>query len=156
MTVWDQATDTPTIKLADFGPASNEFRHDTKCGTVDYMAPEIRRAKLKANGKLLLPYTNAVDIWAMGKILKILVSKSRPNLTKPPIKQDKGPAMKLYGEMMSLDPTRRPTAAQCLQSSWLRLEESFSNPVAKKRKASSVLTSYRAKGPGPGTTPAVE
>lgn len=89
VTKWDPKTGIPTVKLADFGLAGTRPKHDTDCGTYGYIAPEIyeirkRREELeKHKGKGmktvarsgLLTYTNAVDIWAMGIILKELLEE---------------------------------------------------------------------------------
>ena len=144
VTKWDQATDTLTIKLGDFGFASHESRHYTWCGTDDYIAPEIKYGQLGEDDRLLSPYTTAADIWAMGKILDNLVRDSQTNSTYPRNKQrgnrgcnyqDQGPAKKIIEQMMLLDSTKRPTATQCLEFPWLRPEEVFSEPVAKKKES---------------------
>ncbi len=136
VTKWDQITDTLKIKLADFGLASKESEPRTKCGTMGFRAPEVENGELRKDGKLVYASTTAVDIWAMGKILHILTrGKGRR-------------AQALITQMMELNPEKRPTAAQCFQSPWLRLEEPVSQPIARKRKASHDLTNHRAKGPG--------
>jgi protein kinase len=87
VTNWDARTDTPVIKLADFGLAGIDPKHKTYCGTEGYIAPEVIKAlqrakdleKQKDKGiktiapNRLLMYTNAVDIWVLGKILQELV-----------------------------------------------------------------------------------
>lgn len=128
VTNWSQISDILTIKLADFGLASYHTRHHTICGTESYMAPEIEEEQREENGRLTLPYTNAVDIWAMGKILLILLRDSKISSTCRRNQQggsissktqDIRPAMNLIREMMSLKAEHRPTAAQCLESPWL-------------------------------------
>ncbi|KAI8945523.1 serine/threonine-protein kinase [Xylaria longipes] len=49
------------LKLADFGYAvyAPDDRRDTKCGTLDYIPPEMLRS---GNAS----YTNAVDLWELG------------------------------------------------------------------------------------------
>ena len=158
VTNWDQISDVLTIKLADFGLASRHTWNDTYCGTDSYMAPEIAKEKLDEDGRLIFPYTNAVDIWAMGKVLFTLLDKhqrsSRYGGSKGSQNQDYDPAAFLISQMMSPDAEDRPTAAECLNFPWLRREESFSKTVGQKRKASPDPINHRAQGPGPGTSPA--
>jgi serine/threonine protein kinase len=45
VTNWDARTDTPVIKLADFGLAGIDPEHKTYCGTEGYIAPEIIKAR---------------------------------------------------------------------------------------------------------------
>ena len=161
VTYWDQSSDILTIKLADFGLASYHTWNDTYCGTKSYMAPELAEEKHEEDGRLIFPYTNAVDIWAMGKVLLTLLdgrtSSSRyPRHQQSSINgyliQDYLPAMTLIVQMMSTEAKRRPTAVQCLESPWLRPEESFSQIIGQKRRASPDPINHRAQGPGPGTS----
>lgn len=146
VTEWDQATENLTIKLCDFGLASQESRLHTWCGTEDYMAPEVQYAPLEKDGRLTFPYTKAVDIWAMGKVLGDLVRDSSTGLRYAHKRQH---ATNLINSMMSWDPTKRPTAAECLQSPWLRQREDCGDRGPQKRKASFDLTNDQAKKPGP-------
>lgn len=62
------------IMITDFGLASTRKKGDeclmkTTCGTPEYIAPEILVRK---------PYTNAVDMWALGVISYILLSGTMP------------------------------------------------------------------------------
>lgn len=62
------------IMITDFGLASTRRKGDeclmkTTCGTPEYIAPEILVRK---------PYTNAVDMWALGVISYILLSGTMP------------------------------------------------------------------------------
>jgi len=62
------------IIITDFGLASSRKKGDeclmkTTCGTPEYIAPEILVRK---------PYTNAVDMWALGVIAYILLSGTMP------------------------------------------------------------------------------
>ncbi|KAG8437788.1 hypothetical protein GDO86_008480 [Hymenochirus boettgeri] len=62
------------IMITDFGLASARKKGDdclmkTTCGTPEYIAPEILVRK---------PYTNSVDLWALGVISYILLSGTMP------------------------------------------------------------------------------
>ncbi|KAG8144015.1 hypothetical protein E2320_001145 [Naja naja] len=62
------------IMITDFGLASARKKGDdclmkTTCGTPEYIAPEILIRK---------PYTNSVDMWALGVISYILLSGTMP------------------------------------------------------------------------------
>lgn len=151
VTKWDQITDTLEIKLADFGLSSMDSEPRTNCGTTGYRAPEVEDGEVGEDGKLAYPYTMAVDIWAMGKILLELVANCDMNVGgKGRRSQAIAPALRLITQMMESNPDKRPTAALCLQSEWLEQEEPMSKLVARKRKASHEATNPRAKRPGLG------
>ena len=121
VTKWDARTDTPTIKLADFGLAGKGSQRQTFCGTEGYMAPEI-------TGNRVSSYTNAVDIWALGKILLVLLRDVPSH----------GPSHKilplsLIRRMMENEPEKRPTAAECLKDRWIAAPDTGNSRLAKKR-----------------------
>lgn len=105
------------IIITDFGLASSRKKGDeclmkTTCGTPEYIAPEILVRK---------PYTNAVDMWALGVIAYILLSGTMPF--------DDDNRMRLYqqilkgkysfsGEVRTRRPEFRPIAPKHLSGSW--------------------------------------
>lgn len=54
-----ESRDPLSIKVADFGLASDSVELKTLCGTPGYVAPEVYYRKL---------YTPAVDLWSLGVI----------------------------------------------------------------------------------------
>lgn len=152
VTNWDSQTDVPTIKLTDFGLAGQNPTHDTYCGTKEYLAPEIKRAKAR-NEDLLrqynlgkiedmqwVQYDKFVDIWAMGKTLKYLLNRvglRRRTLIPAEITT-------LVDDMMRDDPIQRPTAKKCLEHPWFTFEESTSI-LSTKRDRSPTTTSSPAQ-----------
>jgi serine/threonine protein kinase len=156
VTQWDQKTDLPVVKLADFGLAGIKSDLSSLCGTPGYCAPEIeaelaRRRKPQrrpaAGYKAIdqpFHYDNSVDIWGLGKILKELLADV-PQETKvrggKTMVVNKQPAMQLAQYMMQPSPQQRPTASACLQHTWLKEY----NSTAGKRDRSPI--------PGPAVPP---
>jgi serine/threonine protein kinase len=152
VTKWDAGTDTPAIKLADFGLARTSSNVKTFCGTDGYVAPEVIKAyklqKRKDEGMKTVPdnrrpiYTDAVDIWALGKILQELVRGVPSVLCGKTIPVNKEPALRLIRRMMQDDPGRRPTAAKCLNDPWM----------ATISRSDSLLAQKRGRSPTPSTS----
>ena len=100
----------------------------TRCGSPGYMAPEI----ISGAG-----YTHKVDIFSAGCILYTLITgkrlfkgntyqevlskniKCKVNYTNSAWKNISHPAKNLLKRMLSVDPSIRPDASQCLQSEWI-------------------------------------
>lgn len=148
VTMWDQNSDILTIKLADFGISSYNTMHHNVCGTEGYMAPELLPEVWGEDGRTKLPYTKAVKIFAMGKILSELLSTYSSEKHR-----GSSSIIGLIKEMMSPIAEDRPTAAECLDSRWLRPEKILSKVVDKKRKASFDLTNDREQEFCQGTRP---
>jgi serine/threonine protein kinase len=157
VTKWNTETDTLAIKLADFGLigiiSEENTHHNTICGTVGYVAPEV----VKANQRLeelkkqqdegmeivaqsrQVSYHSSVDIWALGKILEELV-KGIPEhirlLRGNTALVNMEPADRLIRRMMQEDPKKRPTAAECLTDPWMLQNDSSVSLTAQKRDRS--------------------
>ncbi|XP_061429196.1 serine/threonine-protein kinase H1 [Lethenteron reissneri] len=121
------------ILITDFGLASSRRKGDdctmrTTCGTPEYIAPEVLLRK---------PYTNAVDMWALGVISYILLSGAMPfedeNRTRlyrlilrghysyagEPWPSVSNLAKDFIDQLLSVEPTKRLSAAQALRHPWV-------------------------------------
>lgn len=119
----------PLVKLCDFG-LSRRVSDDggivieKKCGTHNYMAPEVR------DGARVTP---AVDIWCLGVLLHTLAVGFPPHALrwKPGEEVRFGPRYwrkyegsgmtDLIAKCLKLDPRERITASQALQHPWITL-----------------------------------
>ncbi|KAM6353106.1 LOW QUALITY PROTEIN: serine/threonine-protein kinase H1 [Alca torda] len=123
---------TVKIMITDFGLASARKKGDdclmkTTCGTPEYIAPEI----------LVKPYTNSVDMWALGVISYILLSGTMPfeddNRTRfvsadperkysysgEPWPSVSNLAKDFIDRLLTVDPSDRMTALQALKHPWV-------------------------------------
>lgn len=121
------------IMITDFGLASTRKKGDeclmkTTCGTPEYIAPEILVRK---------PYTNAVDMWALGVISYILLSGTMPfedenrmrlyrqilkgkySFTGEPWPSVSNLAKDFIDRVLTVDPSERLTAGQALKHPWI-------------------------------------
>lgn len=121
------------IIITDFGLASSRKKGDeclmkTTCGTPEYIAPEILVRK---------PYTNAVDMWALGVISYILLSGTMPfeddnrmrlyrqilkgkySFSGEPWPSVSNLAKDFVERVLTVDPSERLTAGQALKHPWI-------------------------------------
>ncbi|XP_063801344.1 serine/threonine-protein kinase H1 [Pseudophryne corroboree] len=121
------------IMITDFGLASARKKGDdclmkTTCGTPEYIAPEILVRK---------PYTNSVDMWALGVISYILLSGTMPfeddNRTRlyrqilkgkysysgEPWPSVSNLAKDFIDRLLMVEPSDRMTATQALKHPWV-------------------------------------
>ncbi|CAH2324905.1 serine threonine- kinase H1 [Pelobates cultripes] len=121
------------IMITDFGLASARKKGDdclmkTTCGTPEYIAPEILVRK---------PYTNSVDMWALGVISYILLSGTMPfeddNRTRlyrqilkgkysycgEPWPSVSNLAKDFIDRLLMVEPGERMTATQALKHPWV-------------------------------------
>ncbi|KAI3703832.1 hypothetical protein L1987_74027 [Smallanthus sonchifolius] len=123
--------DYSMLKAIDFGLSAyidEEKPNQEKVGTAFYVAPEVLRRQ---------PYGKEIDIWSAGVILYMLLTgtppfdgenedrifeavlKAKPDMENHPWPSISENAKKLVNAMLSVDPTKRPTAAVVLNDPWL-------------------------------------
>jgi len=145
--------DDADIKVADFGLArvvSNKDMMKTACGTPGYVAPEVLQNKGYTGG--------AVDCWSVGVILYILlcgfppfyeeelpalfeqILKARYDFPSPWWDNISKDAKDLVQGLLTVDPKKRLTAKQVLDSKWV----SGSAPDTSLSGARDNLKKYNA------------
>ncbi|XP_065565645.1 calcium/calmodulin-dependent protein kinase type II alpha chain-like [Artemia franciscana] len=133
------------VKLADFGLAI-EVQDQTRAwygfaGTPGYLSPEMLKKE---------PYGNAVDIWASGVILYILLVGYPPfynenqqklnNQIKAGVYNYPSPewdtitpeAKNLINKMLTLNPTKRITAEEALKHPWISQRERVASVIHRQ------------------------
>lgn len=130
-------TEDGVIKIGDFGLAVEVDKDGTTFGTAgspDYIAPEILNRKY---------YNSKVDTWSIGVILYILLCGYPPFSSKDDIKQGKVlfyvddwqnvcvPARTLIVQMLTVNPQRRFSCQQALDSEWVKADVCGKNHLAK-------------------------
>ncbi|CAM9301089.1 unnamed protein product [Ectocarpus fasciculatus] len=123
-------SDDSSIRLADFGFAVSVLDGyvSDQCGTPGYVAPEILRSR---------PYGTSVDMWSIGVIIYIILAGYPPfhdedqNRLYRKIKAGhyrfdpeywndvSSEAKDLIRKLLTVDPTRRLTAAEACEHPWL-------------------------------------
>ncbi|KDO25341.1 CAMK protein kinase [Saprolegnia parasitica CBS 223.65] len=117
------------VKLADFGLATYATSALSRaCGTIGFLAPEVAHAQ---------PYGTPIDIWATGIVMFTLLFDRLPfgtsfetlhSLTDastvpyPPHKTEwlSANARRVLEAMLTVDPTKRATAADLLLDPWFQ------------------------------------
>jgi serine/threonine protein kinase len=127
------------IKLVDFGLASwagegnmveaNQLLLQTQCGSPEYAAPEVLRAKTRKG------YMGATaDVWSLGVVLYAMLCGTLP-FTAPSVRLVIGNILRgaftmpshlsphaqlLLKHILTVDPTHRATLDQVMQHPWIR------------------------------------
>jgi len=158
------------IRVADFGLSRHldpDSRANTACGTPFYVAPDILLADDDTGG-----YTEAVDQWAVGVILYILLSGRLPfsggndedndealfaNILEaklvwksPQFDVVSDSAKDLISKLLVAEPEKRLTAAQALVHPWVTqnnaTQRALSNREAFKKVKESIMRDKAAAG----------
>lgn len=127
----DAAVGKTELKLIDFGLAkrfSPGVFASTKAGTPYYVAPEVLEGR----------YAEKSDVWSIGVIMYVLlggclpfqgndtmatldaVKQAKPSFTNKEWKDISSEAKSLQKALLTRDPDSRPSAAEALQSEWIR------------------------------------
>ena len=91
------------------------------------------------------PYTNAVDISALGKVLQELLQDVTSHVSLfhgKRIPVNKESALRLIDRTMQNDPKKRPTAAECLEDPWMATIDTSDSRLAPKRGRSPTLSTW--------------
>ena len=124
------ADDDTSIKIADFGFAERTdgfISLKTKCGTPGYVAPEVLLGQ---------PYGKAVDMWAIGVIMYVLLGGYPPFNHEDPNTtivsdvefhpeywdQVSSDAKDLIRKLLRKDPLQRWSADEALKHPWMTLD----------------------------------
>jgi calcium-dependent protein kinase len=131
------------IKITDFGLAtaiaSPEAVITDPCGSAFYIAPEVFKKR----------YTKAVDVWALGVVLYLLLSGNVPfgasarteadvyaAIQRDPLRfgsewnKLSGNARELVSGLLEKDPTKRYTLDQAINHPWVVGESTPDDPIA--------------------------
>lgn len=123
--------DITQVKIGDFGLSkilSADSLLKTRCGSPHYLAPEV----------LTCPsYDSKVDIWSIGVIAYVMLTGSLPfysedirevikhvmlaEYTWPEDVVVSGLAKDFVRRLVDKDPSRRPTASECLNHPWITM-----------------------------------
>ena len=126
-----------SVKVVDFGLASDQSRSSSQAGTPYYIAPEVLNAS-EAKGTT---YGKECDIWSLGVILYIMLCGYPPfygdtdqeiykricagfeklddRYPADDWDQISNSAQDLIGQMLTFRPQNRPTAAVCKVHEWV-------------------------------------
>ncbi|CAE7786840.1 CAMK1G [Symbiodinium sp. CCMP2592] len=142
------------LALLDFGFAMSlgEAWDGAVCGTLMFMAPEVVGARASA------PYLAAMDLWAAGVILYVLLTGDSPAneeevrrlgrggseaglvlskaLAATELKVASAESLQLLQQLLVLDPSERATAEQALQHPWFSTD-------GEKHKVNVPSSKYR-------------
>jgi calcium/calmodulin-dependent protein kinase I len=147
-----------TIKIADFGFARRVHTPKSltsRCGTPSYVAPEILKQ---------IPHDTSCDMWSVGVILYVLLCGSTPFMDdnqermfdrikrghvqftpakhwETNVSED---AKDLIRKLLVVEPDKRLTAAQALQSKWMMQDDVF---LRSRDLSTSALVTLKEKRP---------
>ena len=149
-----------SVKVVDFGLASDEIRSSSQAGTPYYIAPEV----LNSSNSKGLTYGKECDVWSLGVICYIMLcgyppfygdsdqeiyARIRAGFEKlddryPPEDWDaiSVSARELVEQMLNFHPKKRLTATQCKEHAWL-VEQGPSVSIALQNTVVAKLTKFQ-------------
>ncbi|KAJ7162189.1 kinase-like domain-containing protein [Mycena filopes] len=116
--------DPPVAKVADFGMARfGDEKFKTRCGTVEYCAPEL----VRSDGTDAKAYDYRVDNWGLGQIAFVTLTGSDnlpsetdlDSMNDPRFFNLSSDAADFIKRLVKTDPNKRMTILQALQHPWL-------------------------------------
>ncbi|XP_037052409.1 ovarian-specific serine/threonine-protein kinase Lok [Bradysia coprophila] len=134
--------DRTNLKLSDFGLSKllqENSLLQTMCGTPLYVSPEILMTAGRGT------YTSKVDIWSLGVVLYAMLSGTLPftndghtvaqtliktgqfNFKKPQFEFVPETAKQLIKQMLTVNPSKRPTIDDVIMHPWLQEEDNDFN-----------------------------
>ena len=129
------SNDHTTVKICDFGVSIdlNIDNATTRCGTDDYMAPEVVNCPYKTEwwhykDRTDLYYDTSADIWALGVMtyelcvgMTPLIDTSSKDNWLPKFPQFlSADVINFISSCLNIDPGLRPTATMLKQSKWIK------------------------------------
>jgi serine/threonine protein kinase len=157
------------VKLIDFGfsKAVRGAHSGSFLGTGGFLAPELRLPG-GAESAAKPRYTNAVDVWALGCLLFVMISGRMPfddSLYQRPAREitvrfvpDRiwarvsRPAKKLIRGMLEADPAQRLNMEEIVRDPWVALAE----PPQPQRRGPSVMSGHSLSASPPRSEPSSE
>lgn len=162
-----ESANSQGLTLLDFGFAMSlsEPWDRAVCGTLMFMAPEVIGSKAEA------PYLAAMDVWAAGVILYVLLTGDAPAeeaqvrlfgrggpaadvaldraLAAHELNKASEESLKLLKNILVLDPSLRITAQDALQHEWFQLDAGrrVCVPLEKYRRTRSASMSSQVSTP---------
>ncbi|GIZ41066.1 hypothetical protein CKM354_000438200 [Cercospora kikuchii] len=154
------------VKIADFGLSKrvvdDETMFRTVLGTRGYQAPEILSLPPIGNGEQL-SYTDAVDVWSIGVILYVMLTRQMPfypnnilagyvsGTVQFPVENLQAVGVSVSGQdfvrtLLTANPQDRPRAATCLELAWMTGSQTNSTMQVSTHAASSSGSSGQRLG----------
>jgi len=143
------------FKLIDFGFACQlapGAKFTERCGTMQYVAPEVVQVPSS--------YDEKVDLWSTGCVAYVMLTGRNPYrgpqrevlrktllgaVDYSPAFWDCSPAARDFVQLLlNPDPTRRPSAAEALRHPWLKQVLLFEDSRASSRRSSATSSSAAA------------
>ncbi|UMM18786.1 hypothetical protein L5515_014688 [Caenorhabditis briggsae] len=138
----DATKSTITVKLGDFGLATNLGQHGTACtivGTPGFIAPQVFGQN----------YDQAADVYSLGAVLYTMLTKHTPPTKGPPnlesLKKRNPSAADLVERMMHTDARRRIQLKEIVMTDYVKAKMGEATPGSREHSRDS--RSQRSREP---------